>query len=143
MLAFLRPVMPAYNTYSDDLRRRMLNALDESEYRSEIHVGEPENLRSGGTAHTVVLRGVSVRLEFGSYICSIEVKDPEGAFGALLTHDGRRGYLVGACNLSGVRVHDTISLIKYGACWSLLIVGEDEISRFEAVFRAALELALA
>ena len=135
--------MPVCVTYCDDLRRRLLDALDASELRPEIHVGEPENTSMGGTAHSVVLRGVTIRLDFGQATSSIEVKDPEGAFEARLTHDGRRGYLSDGCDLDGAPVHERIFLIKYGSCWSFLMIREDETPMFEAVFRAALELALA
>lgn len=137
--------MSNWNSFCDNLRQRLLDALDASEYRPEIFVGEPENTKTGGTAHTIVFRSVTIRLDFGGYTCSIEVKDPEGAFAERLTrNDGRRGFLVGAHDLGGSPVSDVnIPMIKYGTCWSYLMVMEVETRLFEAVFRAALELALA
>ena len=47
------------STHINELRRRMLDALDASEHRQEMFVGEPENTRTYGTLQTVVFRQVN------------------------------------------------------------------------------------
>lgn len=136
--------MSNWNTFCDELRKRLLDALDASEYRSEMFVSEPENTRTDGTAHTIVFRSATMRLDFGAHTCSIEVKDPEGKFAERLTqNDGRRGFLRGAQDLGGRPVTENIPMLRSGPCWSYLMVMDIETRLFEAVFRAALEVALA
>ena len=81
-------------------------------------------------------------LEFGNFTCCIEVKDPQDLFRDMLTLEGGRWVLVGGRDLSGRPVRGAIRVSNYGERWSFLAL-TGTTREMEAVFRAALEAALA
>lgn len=128
--------------HTDGLRKRVLDTLDRSPYRGEIHVSEPQNNSDYGTFHELRFRGRIVYIEFGSRLSYIYVDDRSFARN-LIYVDGRL-LLVGGRDLDGVSVHDRIIMLEeHGTRFSFLAYDSvHEHRKFEAVLRAAMHVAL-
>lgn len=127
---------------TDGLRKRVLDTLDLSPYRGEIHVSEPQNNADYGTHIWVTFRGTTVHLEFGDSLSYIYVRDRR--FARNLVNDHGRLFLIGGRDLDGVSVHESIVMVVVdGSMFSYLALdNENDHREFEAVLRAAMHVAL-
>ena len=129
---------------TDGLRKRVLDTLDLSPYRGEIHVSEPQNdIHCYGTRHTVVFGDMTVDLEFLDTVAQIIVRDGAGIFARSLMNDYGDTLLVGARDLHGVAVHGRIHLDASENTYTYLALDNvNDHREFEAVLRAAMHVAL-